>query len=161
MKRNLMLNYLVAMLCSLFFLNDCFAYVVIAIEKSSVLFATDNKVVQEKGNYKIYYEIDEENSIVKRVKLVALKDIGDFVKKGEVIPDNTIYKIIRPPQTDITTGENLIQAVGQPGLSATELLTIGEKYIMFSKSTGGYVIVSLLEIVETTKISTKNEKKDK
>ncbi len=156
-----MVNYLIAMLCSLFFLNDCFAYVVIAIEKSTVLFATDNKVAQEKGNYKVYYEIDEANNIVKRVKLIALKDVGDFVKKGAVISDDTVYKIIYPPQIGIVTGGSLIQAVGQPGLCATELLTIGEKYIMSSKSTGDYVVISLLEIVETSKISTKNEKKDK
>ncbi len=155
-----MVSYLITMLCSLFFLNDCFAYTVIAIEKSSTFVGTDNKIVQDKGNYKIYYEIDEEKQLVKRVKLILLND-NALQKKGDVLSDNTEYIIIRPPQRSSVSNKLLIQAVGQPGMSATELLTIGDKYIMSSKSTGDYVVVSLLEIVETSKVSNKDEKKGK
>ena len=132
------------------FVTNSFAYVIIAVEKGSVFYESKNdKVTEDKGMNKIYYEVDEENKTVTRTKVVVLKS-------NEVIPDNTVYTIISPDsQESIVSGEKVIHAIGQPGLNAYELLTIGKDYVMSSKSTGDYVIVFNCKITERSDIPDK------
>jgi hypothetical protein len=135
------------------FINNSFAYVIIVVEKGSITYRADtNGSFEDEANYKIYYDVDEVNKVIKRVKLVALRDIPQTCKKGEVISDNTVYKIIEPSQLSILKGERVIHGVGQPGINATELLTISKDSVMSSKSTGDYVVVYNCKIIERSDI---------
>ena len=138
---------------------NCFAYTIIAVERESVIYGLkDGKLTLEKdkANYKIYYEVDEKSGIVKRTKLIAITDIPGVQKKEDVIPDDTTYKILSAPdflpQQSIISGDRLIHAVGQPGISATELLTIGKQHMMSSKSTGDYMVIVDYEIADRSDI---------
>jgi len=142
------------LLFSLFLVRDALAYTVIAVEEESIFYgAADGPHIKEKGLYKYYYEIDEKKNIVKRVKIVALGNSAPFLqKKGDIIPDDTRYQIILPQQKSIFTGKKTIHAIGQSGGRATELLTITDNYVMSSKSTGDYMVVSRSKIIETSDI---------
>jgi len=70
-------------------------------------------------------------------------------KKGHVEPDDTVYQIFGPSESTLfPKGEKVIHAVGQPGLNAVELLSIGERYVLQSLSTGEYITVRKSKIVE-------------
>ena len=142
------------LLFSLFLVRDTLAYTVIAVEEETIFYgATDGPHVKEKGLYKYYFQIDEKKNTVKRVKIVALGNNAPILlKKGDIIPDDTIYQIILPQQKSILTGKKTIHAIGQPGVRSTELLTITDSYVMFSKSTGDYMVISRSKIIETSDI---------
>lgn len=131
--------------------HDCFAYVIIAVEEGSVVYGADNKLSESAPTYKVYYEVDENKKIVKRTKLVVLQDIGSY-KKGDVIPDDTTYQILETQMSFLTQGE-VLHAVGKPGLTAIELLTIGKDFIMASKHNENYVVICNLKIIERSDIA--------
>mgnify|MGYP001598438563 CR=1 FL=1 len=158
------INFVIFIILNFLLTANCFAYTIIAIERGSVVYGLKNgKLILEKdkANYKIYYEVDEESGIIKRTKLIALNDIpiADCAK-GDIIPDNTTYKILSSPdfllQQSIIRGDRLIHAVGQPGAMATELLTIGKQHMMSSKSTGDYMVIVDYEIVDRSDIPGNN-----
>ncbi len=133
--------------------ENAFAYVIIAVEQGAATYRADeNKTSKDIGRYKTYFEVDETNKIVKRIKVVLLTDdpLGD--KKGQVRPDNTIYQIIEPSQLSILKNEKVIHAIGQPGINATELLTISKDHVMQSKSTGDYVVLVNSKIIERSDV---------
>lgn len=158
------INFVTILMLSLLLTANCFAYTIIAVERESVIYGLKNgKLTLEKAkaSFKIYYEVDEETGIIKRTKLIALTDIPGARKKGDIIPDNTTYKILSLPdflpQQSIISGDRLIHAVGQPGLCATELLTIGKQHMMSSKSTGDYMVIVDYEIVDRSDIPEENQ----
>lgn len=157
------INFVIFIILNFLLTTNCFAYTIIAVEKGTVIYGLKNgKLILEKdkANYKIYYEIDEENGIIKRTKLIVLTDIPTAQKKGDIISGSTTYKILSSPdflpQQGIISGDRLIHAVGQPGFSATELLTIGKQHMMSSKSTGDYMVIVDYEIVDRSDIPGKN-----
>ena len=69
------------------------------------------------------------------------------ISKKEVIPDDTVYQIQRqlssdPSKGGLSLGPPVIRAIGQPGLDAIEILTIGDTFIQSVKSTSDYFVIS-------------------
>ncbi|MFH1075894.1 MAG: hypothetical protein V1753_03495 [Pseudomonadota bacterium] len=140
-------NFFVLMVVlSFVFVTNSYAYLIIAVEKGSVLYDKNNKVEKDKPKNKLYYEVDERNKIIKRVKVIQLDT-------GQTFPDDTIYHIISAPyHRSILSNEKVIHAVGQPGLNAFELLTISSKSIMSAKSTGDYFVIFNCDIIDRSDV---------
>ncbi len=95
-------------------------------------FYKDEEMKQGKGQFENTYYL--EGDTVTRVR------VYDLIEK-EVIPDDTVYHIQRQLLSDVGR-EPAIQAVGQPGAAAIEILVIGEIFIQSVKTTPDYFIVS-------------------
>ena len=127
--------------------SNCLAYVIIAVEQGSAFYDNKNNIEKEKGKNKLYYEIDLQNNTIKRTKVIIMKT-------GEIIPDDTEYKIISPiSQKTIISGEQAIYAIGKPGWNAYELLTISKDSVMSAKSTGDYILIFNSKIIERNNVT--------
>jgi hypothetical protein len=101
-------------------------------------FYADGEMNRSKGQFEITYYLDGDTITRTRVYDIA---------KKEVIPDNTVYQIVRhllsdPTVNDSGLGPVVIRAIGQPGLDALEVLMIGETYVQAVKSTSDYFVIS-------------------
>ena len=133
------------LLCSVVYSN-AWAYFIIALEQGSVLYDKDNELAKDKPKHKVYYEVDEQEGIIIRTKVI-------IIKTGEIIPDAAVYQIVSPKeQQSILSRDRVIYAVGQPGLNAYELLTIAPKSVMSVKSTGDYVVIFNSKITERSDV---------
>jgi len=95
-------------------------------------FYKDGEMKQAEGQFENTYYL--EGDTVTRTR------VYDLIKK-EVIPDDTIYRIQRQLLSDVGMGPS-IQAVGQPGQAAIEILVIGKTFIQSVKSTPNYFVIS-------------------
>lgn len=70
-------------------------------------------------------------------------------KKKEVVPDNTVYHIQGPFNSDPGRPDygmpKVIRAIGRPGTDAMEILVIGDDYIQSCKSTSDYFVISRMK----------------
>ena len=91
---------------------------------------------RSKGHFEITYYIDGDT--VTRTRVYDLN-------RKEVIPDNTVYIILRDLMSDPTQGDTgrirVIRAIGKPGANAVEILMIGETFIQSVKSTSDYFVI--------------------
>src|SRR5881397_2390602 len=88
-------------------------------------FYADGEMKRSKGQFEITYYI--EGNTVTRTRVYDLN-------KRQVIPDDTVYTILRQLLSDPSKGVSrsekpIIRAVGQPGLDAVEILVIGDTFI--------------------------------
>lgn len=107
-------------------------------------FYADGEMKRSKGQFEITYYI--EGNTVTRTRVYDLNN-------KQVIPDDTVYKIQRQLASDPTKGLSLggkpiIQAVGQPGADAMEILMIGETFIQSVRSTSDYFVISRLKRIK-------------
>lgn len=114
-----------------------------AQEVEGYLYA-DGEMKRSKGQFEITYYI-EGNSVTRT-------RVYDFDKK-KVIPDNSVYQIQYQLLSDPTRGASLsgkpiIRAIGQPGIDAMEILTIGDTFIQSVKSTSDYFVISRLKRIK-------------
>lgn len=121
-----------------------FAGETITAQEVEGYFYADGEMKRSKGQFEITYYI--EGNTVTRTR------VYDFDKK-KVIPDDTVYQIQRQLLSDPTRGASLsgkpiIRAIGQPGLDAVEILTIGDTFIQSVKSTSDYFVISRLKRIK-------------
>ena len=142
-----------------FLTTNIHAYFIIAEEVGSIMYDSVNqsekntkeKVMEKLGvlkegepQFKIIYEVNEQKRQIKRLTVVNLKT-------KEVIPDETIYQIVsQTATTGIMSDAKAIHAVGAPGISAYELLTVCGDSVMSAKSTGNYMVISNMKVIERT-----------
>jgi len=69
------------------------------------------------------------------------ENLWDVIAKKAMFPDDTVDRIQRQLLSDVGF-EPVIQAVGQPGLAAIEVLVIGKSFIRSVKSTPDYFVIS-------------------
>ena len=101
-------------------------------------FYADGEMKRSKGQFEITYYVDGDT--------ITRTRVYDISKK-EVIPDNTVYQIVRhlssdPSNKESGLGPPVVRAIGQPGLDAIEMLMIGETYVQAVKSTSDYFVLS-------------------
>jgi hypothetical protein len=115
-----------------------------AQEVEEYLYA-DGDMKPSKGQFEITYYI--EGNTVTRTRVYDLN-------KKEVIPDDTVYQIQRQLWSDPSKGLSLggrqpiIRAIGQPGLDAVEILTIGDTFIQSVRSSLDYFVISRLKRIK-------------
>jgi hypothetical protein len=114
-----------------------------AVETESYFYA-DGDMKPSKGQFEITYFLEGDK--------VTRTRVYDVIKK-EVIPDDTVYLIMRHLASDPTMNKSgvlpsVIRAVGQPGTDAVELLVIGETFIQSTKSTSDYFVISRLKRIK-------------
>ena len=89
-----------------------------------------------KPEFRIRYIIDEENRKITRTEVIRLRN-------KELQEDNTVYTITNyVPNSLLKKGQKIINAVGIPGIAATELIEIGDKFFYYTKAIEGVVYMS-------------------
>jgi hypothetical protein len=101
-------------------------------------FYKDGEMKRSTGQFESTYYL--EGSTITRTRVYDLKN-------KEFIPDDTIYQIQRQLKSDPSKGlslggEPIIQAIGQPGTDAVDILMIGDAFIQSVKSTADYFVIS-------------------
>jgi len=132
------------MLVILFGCKATFAGETITAQEAEGYFYADGEVKRSKGQFEITYYI--EGNTITRTRVYDLN-------KKQVIPDDTHYQIQRQLLSDPNKGASLsgkpiIRAIGQPGLDAVEILTIGDTFIQSVKSTSDYFVISRLKRIK-------------
>lgn len=101
-------------------------------------FYADGEMKHSGGQFEITYFIEGD-----RVTRTRVYDI----RRREIVPDDTVYLIMRHLPSDPTNGGSLIapgviRAIGQPGSDAIEVLVIGDTFVQSVKSTSDYFVLS-------------------
>jgi len=135
----------ILVMISLLVINVIFAYQVIGEEQAIILqgiIKDKDRYNAEKAdiNYKVYYDVDEKNKTVKRLYL-------ENMKNNETINDSTEYAIIENYINPLDN-KKYIKAVGKPANPSLELLVIGEKNILSSRSTLGYIVLTEMKRIK-------------
>lgn len=106
-------------------------------------FYADGEMQRSAGQFQNTYYI--EGNTITRLR------VYDF-KKNQILPDDTVYRIVRKLTSDPSTGlyeeKSVIRAIGQPGLDAIEILVISETFIQSVRSTWDYFVISRLKRIK-------------
>ncbi len=110
----------------------------ITTSETETYFYADGEMKRSKGTFEMTYYL--EGDTVTRTR------VYDVVKQ-EVIPDNTVYLIMRHLSSDPSTNKSgvfpaVIRAIGNPGSDAVEILVIGDTFVQATKSTSDYFVIS-------------------
>jgi len=105
---------------------------IIGQEVESYFYKDGEEMKQDKGQFENTYYL--EGDTITRTR------VYDLFEK-EAIPDDTVYHIQRQLLSDVGRGP-VIQAFGQPGGAAIEILVIGKTFIRSVKSTPHYFVIS-------------------
>ncbi len=134
---------------SLLFPADVYAGQTISTKEVQGFFYADGKMEKSEPCFEITYYI--EGDTITRTR------VYDF-KKKQVIPDNTVYQVQRQMTSDPNNpasqsnkalgGQDVVRAIGQPGMDAIETLVIAGKNVNSYKSTGDYLVISRQEIID-------------
>jgi hypothetical protein len=121
--------------------SSCMAGETITAQELESYFYANGEMKRSGPQFEITYYIEGD-----KITRTRVYDI----KKREVIPDNTVYYIIRQLWSDPTKDlswekKKVVRAIGKPGEDAVELLVIGDNFIQFVKSTSHYFVISRLK----------------
>jgi len=128
MTKVVLLGSLLLLVCQVTWAGET----IIGQEVESYFYKDGEEMKQEKGQFENTYYL--EGDTITRTR------VYDLFEK-EVIPDDTVYHIQRQLLSDVGRGL-VIQAFGQPGGAAIEILVIGKTFIRSVKSTPHYFVIS-------------------
>lgn len=121
------------------------AYTIIATEKYNGTYE-NGKFENGKGQFKVRFEVNEKERVIIRTEVIRLKD-------NNLVEDNTRYSITTIDENAFLVskdkkGQKIITAVGVPGLSATEMIQIGDDFYYYCKAIGGVLYISYGTIIK-------------